>query len=178
MGQKERIRFKGHNRCPYCHDSVREISERAACAHCLAVHHIGCWREHGRCASCAADEPLLPPGERAPTSAEERGSPATDELTFDEAQWKLEITRVELEWLIEKQRIRPVLTKAGQRIPSQEVEALSRIIVALMNEREEELRVGGGSSGDTAFRIWPRGCQPAAQLGLSSSWWSSPSPSW
>lgn len=44
-------------RCAFCHDQV-EVSDRAVCATCLAMHHLECWREHGVCANCSAAKAL------------------------------------------------------------------------------------------------------------------------
>lgn len=60
-----RVQGGGPLRCAYCHDSVPS-EDRAACADCLAVHHEGCWRESGRCASCQGARPLFAPGAAAP----------------------------------------------------------------------------------------------------------------
>jgi hypothetical protein len=43
------------DRCPYCHDGV-EPEGAAACVECMARHHVGCWDEHGQCASCGHRE--------------------------------------------------------------------------------------------------------------------------
>jgi hypothetical protein len=46
-------------RCPFCHDSIETVEERwLACERCLARHHAPCWREAGRCASCASPSAL------------------------------------------------------------------------------------------------------------------------
>ena len=54
------------SRCPFCHDRV-DRADRAACARCLALHHLACWTEHGRCASCrerrVLTQPELPPND-------------------------------------------------------------------------------------------------------------------
>jgi len=47
------------NRCPYCHDEVLSSEDDwLACADCLARHHDECWRELGRCSSCAGERSL------------------------------------------------------------------------------------------------------------------------
>ena len=42
-------------RCTYCHDHLPR-PEAAYCASCLAPHHRGCFREHGRCSAPGCDE--------------------------------------------------------------------------------------------------------------------------
>jgi hypothetical protein len=46
-------------RCPFCHEDCRP-RESVACLHCLGRHHKACWLESRTCASCGADEWLVP----------------------------------------------------------------------------------------------------------------------
>jgi hypothetical protein len=69
MSEREDVRIeRGPGRCAYCHDEVPR-DERTACAACLGVHHDGCWREHGRCATCGEGEALTRAGAGEPTLA-------------------------------------------------------------------------------------------------------------
>ncbi len=76
-------------RCAYCKDAV-ELSQRAACAACLAVHHEGCWSEHGRCAACGVEEVLRratpSSGAWAPSGGEEEEEAAPER--WDGRRWK------------------------------------------------------------------------------------------
>jgi hypothetical protein len=51
-------------RCPFCHEELAQGKELVACAACGARHHASCHRDHGRCASCASVEVLVPPRRR------------------------------------------------------------------------------------------------------------------
>jgi RING finger family protein len=37
--------------CPFCRDEIREQDATWLCSECNAVHHVGCWRENGRCSA-------------------------------------------------------------------------------------------------------------------------------
>ncbi|MDF1661826.1 MAG: hypothetical protein P1V97_08640 [Planctomycetota bacterium] len=45
-------------RCPYCHEDCLPESEAFVCQSCLSRHHIGCWTDHGCCASCQGEQVL------------------------------------------------------------------------------------------------------------------------
>ena len=45
-------------RCPYCHEDCLPDSEAFVCQSCLSRHHIGCWTDHGCCASCQGERVL------------------------------------------------------------------------------------------------------------------------
>jgi len=153
----EKIKVEGPGRrCPYCHDAVEEVVERAACQQCLAVHHVGCWRELGRCGACAHEQALLPAGASGALSATPRARgprvapdlAGREWLSYDDAQRVLEITRVELLWLLENQHLAAQPLGAveevdGQALPGKEVFALRPRIEALMNERQAEEAVDG-----------------------------------
>lgn len=44
-------------RCPFCHDEA-SAQDTVACMACLARHHVTCWDEAARCASCGHQERL------------------------------------------------------------------------------------------------------------------------
>jgi len=152
----EKIKVEGPGRrCPYCHDAVEAVAERAACQQCLAVHHVGCWQELGRCGACAHEAALLPAGVTSatpPRPAASRG-PAPDLagrewLSYDESQRVLEITRIELLWLLENEHLAAqplgaVAEVEGQALPGKEVFALRGRIEELMNARQEEEALDG-----------------------------------
>lgn len=43
-------------KCPFCHDSIQGDLRKKGCQECLAWHHLDCWNEHGRCASCQTED--------------------------------------------------------------------------------------------------------------------------
>lgn len=50
-----RVVARAGDRCPYCHDAVKDL-EGVACARCMARHHEACWDEYHQCAACGAVE--------------------------------------------------------------------------------------------------------------------------
>jgi hypothetical protein len=65
---------KESHRCPFCHEQVAtEQDEWVACKQCLARHHVGCWSEGSRCASCQHGTPLI-----APSTGRFRPIPSAD----------------------------------------------------------------------------------------------------
>ncbi len=46
-------------RCPFCHETCKP-RDSVACLYCLGRHHAACWLESRLCASCGADEWLVP----------------------------------------------------------------------------------------------------------------------
>lgn len=72
---RERVQAaKSPSRCPYCHDDLKVEKDIVACAPCGARHHRGCHAEHGRCASCGAEEALYPREQGERRSDPPRGS--------------------------------------------------------------------------------------------------------
>lgn len=55
-------------RCTYCHDQLPRV-EAAYCASCLAPHHGGCFREHGRCSAPGCDETQIVSPQAAPAAS-------------------------------------------------------------------------------------------------------------
>jgi hypothetical protein len=53
-----RVRHSVH-RCPFCHEACPP-RDSVACLHCLGRHHVACWVESSVCATCGADEWLVP----------------------------------------------------------------------------------------------------------------------
>jgi hypothetical protein len=45
--------------CPFCKGDLDDVRRIVACAPCGARHHLECYREHGRCASCSSREKLV-----------------------------------------------------------------------------------------------------------------------
>ncbi len=44
-------------RCPLCHDDLTsERSDTGWCVACSAEHHVECWGELGRCATCGEEQ--------------------------------------------------------------------------------------------------------------------------
>lgn len=49
-------------RCPFCHVDLATLDGGwVACRGCLARHHVECWRESSRCASCGSPDHLEAP---------------------------------------------------------------------------------------------------------------------
>lgn len=45
------------NRCPFCHEDVDVLArDWLACRQCLGRHHVACWADARRCASCGCAE--------------------------------------------------------------------------------------------------------------------------
>ena len=56
MEQTQTVINHSSLKCPYCHDSIQGDLRKKGCQDCLAWHHLDCWNEHGRCASCQAED--------------------------------------------------------------------------------------------------------------------------
>lgn len=140
---KQKIHVRDHGRCPYCHDTVEQVAERAACAHCLAVHHQACWREHGSCAACGQDEPLLPP-EATPAELQARGvqepSAGGPFVDRDQAQRTLDVTSAELDWLIQEGHLQGSYgPKVGWQSKREHVDQLRSQVGFLVEQRQDQL---------------------------------------
>lgn len=82
-------------RCPYCHADLAPNQEQISCSACRAPHHVSCWQEHGRCASCdreeGAPEELAPaePGRALPSLDETLAEfPSMREASENFAHWE------------------------------------------------------------------------------------------
>ena len=61
MAERSKLQLKNSpSRCPYCHDSLTDPLDLIACAACGARHHKECYNEHSSCASCGAQDRLVP----------------------------------------------------------------------------------------------------------------------
>jgi hypothetical protein len=45
------------SRCPFCHGEISpDVPDWVVCKECLARHHLNCWGENGRCATCGRSQ--------------------------------------------------------------------------------------------------------------------------
>jgi hypothetical protein len=139
--ERPRIAIKGRaggDDCPYCRDAL--AGRGAVCATCLAVHHVECWLEHGRCAGCGWTKALMPP-EAVPAApvAPSRAPPepvpglkVTPLCDLEEACLLLGAREAEVRGLIAAGALRP--RQGGERL------LFEREQLALVRGRLTELR--------------------------------------
>jgi hypothetical protein len=57
--------------CPLCHDALADDAALTECADCSATHHIECWTDLDRCATCTGRRSRAPGAIVAPLPAAE-----------------------------------------------------------------------------------------------------------